>query len=272
MSLQENDTFKRSPRMLYFLKHFLSPILFWIFNLRNRNQILWPHTPFMLVANHNSGALFESHVILCLSLHKNISLYGFTHPSLFKIPLLNSYFKSIGAVPATDEIAKLVFQSGNSLLVFPGGNSQALRTIWRYQEKSFRNNHGWARIANQNRVPVVVAKFSRTHFSNPILVSNSLISKILILPWLLKIKTFPISLGQIFWSILIFILGIQFGIPIFITLVLSYFGFILTVLLPVIPVPMKLEISNIIDTNSINIKELEERVAQFLELDSKLLS
>lgn len=91
----------RSSSLLKALSKTLWPTLKFIFRFKHSpKKIDWPQAPLLLISNHNSGALVESHSLLFLALERGLTLYGFTHPSLFKVPIFKQYFEKIGAVPA----------------------------------------------------------------------------------------------------------------------------------------------------------------------------
>lgn len=214
--------------------------------------------PILYISNHNVGALLESHSSLFIinKITNPKFVFGFTHPSIFRIPLIKQYFELIGAVPATYEIAEQVFKSGNSLMIFPGGNSQALRPIFEYKNNSFRNSHGWAKIAKENNIDVIPITFKGSHFLNPILISSQWVSKLLILPWFLGMKVASISLAQILFAILTFRLTNSY--------VLTYIVFILSPISIILPYPVTMKIHKII-SNNLSQDEIENKVNKVMD-------
>ena len=234
---------KRQPAIINFLFRITWPVIKSIFRIEVHGVEHLTQAPsnVLFVANHNSGALIESFsALMVLKEEKREPVFGFTHPSIFKVPIVKQYFEVVGAVPATYLVAKDVFDHNFSLMIFPGGNSQALRSVWDYRENDFRNVHGWAKIAQENKVAVVPITFKNTHFINPILLSGNWVSKLLILPWILGLKKASISLGQILSALLIFILLNEFGLHNYISLLLSYITFNLTPIIPIIPIKVVL--------------------------------
>ena len=235
-----NDVWnKRSAANIKFLYRRIWPAIKLIFRIDVQGVEYLTQAPskVLYVANHNSGALIESFSALMVLEEKDREpVFGFTHPSIFKVPLIKQYFEVVGAVPATYPVAKEVFDNNFSLMIFPGGNSQALRSVWDYRKNDFRTVHGWAKIAQENKVTVIPVTFRNTHFINPILLSGSWVSKILILPWILGLKKASVSLGQILSATLTYILLIRFGLNGYLSLFLSYITFNLTPIIPIIPV------------------------------------
>lgn len=201
---------------------------------------------FMLIANHNSGALIESHSLLFLMRELNRTVFGLNHPALFKIPLVGTYFRKIGAITASKEAGLETLRAGHGLLIFPGGNRQALRPFSQRHKHSFPWAKGWADIAKMasidKEVPIVPVKFIGSHNVNPILACNTFISKILVLPWLLGVKWFPVSLAQTLFSSLAFAAVYNSASSVIIAAIVSYFVFLATCLVPILPAKIKIKI------------------------------
>lgn len=230
---------RRNSSIIHFFALIFWPVVQKLFRIKvlGLEHLTQPQSKLLFVANHNSGALIESFsTLMILRDHKQEPIFGFTHPSIFKVPLIKQYFEILGAVPATYPVAKEVFDNDYSLMIFPGGNSQALRSVWEYKNNEFRNSHGWAKIAQENKATVIPITFQNTHFINPILVSGSWISKILVLPWILGLKKASISIGQILMATFIFVVFQKLEFNLFASSLLSYIAFNLTPLVPVLPV------------------------------------
>lgn len=260
-------TDKRSPTLINALRRILWPLIRFVFRLKVEGQENVPSKgPLLFIANHNVGALIESHSSLFV-LQKIIPgsiIYGFTHPSIFKVAGVKQYFEKIGAVPATYEVAEDVFKKGDSLMIFPGGNRQALRSIWDYKKTSFEDSHGWAKIARTYNVPVIPITFKGSHFVNPILLSGEWISKLLILPWFLGLKWQSISLGQILLAVITFLL-LKNHTPLVLNAVVTYLVFIFTPLALLIPFPVRMRIHPPLDPASFPSQEaLENQMASIM--------
>lgn len=237
---------KRSPILIKTLKRALWPFVKNVFQLKIEGLEKVPAKgPLLFISNHNIGALLESHsslFILQEKLGETSLVFGFTHPSIFRVPGIKHYFEWIGAVPATYEVADEVFKKGHSLIIFPGGNKQALRSIWNYRDNHFRWSHGWAKIARIHNVTVVPITFSGSHFINPVLLSGEWVSKILILPWVLGLKWTSISIGQILSAVLSYYFLKYLNAPNVLNAIITYLVFVLTPLSLIVPYPVKMKI------------------------------
>ncbi|MGZ3809785.1 MAG: 1-acyl-sn-glycerol-3-phosphate acyltransferase [Bacteriovorax sp.] len=261
------DYEKRSQTFINSLRRTIWPVLKTIFRIKIEGLENVPSKgPLLFIANHNVGALIESHSSLFV-LQERIpgsTLYGFTHPSLFKLAGISHYFQKIGAVPSTYDVASEVLSKGDSLMIFPGGNRQALRSVWHYRKNQFEWSHGWAKIACQHRVPVVPITFKGSHFVNPIIISGGWISKVLVLPWLLGVKWSPVSLGQVLLSVLTFFL-LKNHVPLALNVLATYLVFVFTPLVLLVPFPVTMKIHPpLMPSDFSDQKKLEEEMGKIM--------
>ncbi len=259
---------QRKQKLISTLGQILRPFFRFFFCLKVDISEEIESKPTLYISNHNIGALIESHSVLFLAEEKfknEHHIYGFTHPSIFRVPIVKNYFEWLGAVPATYEVAKDVFKSGHSLLIFPGGNKQALRSIWDYKKNSFRDVHGWAKIALENQVDVVPITFSGSHFVNPVLFQSSLLSKLLIIPWFLGLKWLSVSLAQLMISALLLMFLFSLKISIIIIIPIVIMAFCLSSLTAIFPYPIKMIVHKRISISEMSQSELESRVGDIMD-------
>jgi len=260
---------RRSTFFINVLEKTFWPVIRCLFRIEAHGveQLTQENSSLLFISNHNSGALIESFsALMLLRKYHNRAVFGFTHPSIFKVPIIKNYFEALGAVPATYDVAEDVFKHDQSLMIFPGGNEQALRPVWKYKENSFRHSHGWAKIAKANSVKVIPVTFKYTHFINPIFLSGNLISKILILPMLLKLRIASISLGQILTGVLLYCLCSHLEMQPWISGIIAYLGFILTPIIPILPVKVSVTFHKSINvTSELNQDELEDKMKSIMD-------
>jgi hypothetical protein len=258
----------RNQKLISILGQALRPFFRFFFQLKVELREELVMRPTLYISNHNIGALIESHSVLFLAEEKfknDHHIYGFTHPSIFRVPIVKNYFEWLGAVPATYEVAREVFKSGHSILIFPGGNKQALRSLWDYKKNSFRESHGWAKIAIENQVDVVPITFKGSHFVNPVLFQSSLLSKLLIIPWLLGLKWLSVSLAQLMISILLLIFLLSLKISLIIIIPIVIMAFCLSSLTAILPYPIQMIVHKRISINELSQNDLEEKVGDIMD-------
>lgn len=258
---------KRKPSFIRVLRFFVWPFLKGYFRLEVITKAALTATPTLYISNHNIGALIESHSIL-FEIDRHFTdrhtVFGFTHPSIFKVPGFNQYFSALGAVHSTYEIANEVFKSGNSLLIFPGGNKQALRSVFDYDKNSFRDNHGWAKIAKMYDVNVVPITFRGSHFVNPVLFQSSVLPQALVIPSLLGIKWLSVSIGQIAMTALFIFLMNFISLQWWITLPLAILVFSITPLVLIFPSKVTMTLHHPLATKDLSQDELEDQVEKIM--------
>lgn len=158
-----------------------------------------PTGPCLLVANHSAGiALSEIGSIMALWQDAHTParpLAGFAHPLGLRIFPASALLRSVGAVPSTHAGADAALARGVSLLVFPGGDHEAMRPVWQAHRVDFGGRRGFLRIARRANVPIVPLGIRGSHFTVPILWrSRHLLPWALVLPRLIGIKRWPLTL------------------------------------------------------------------------------
>lgn len=142
---------------------------------------LWPwslhgveHLPktndFLLVANHSGLGLVE-----CLALFDawiervgpERPLAAMANSALFRAPVLGDLLRAAGTVEATHEAAAHARRSDAALLLFPGGDREAMRPIWRSREVDFAQRRGFIRLAREHRLQIVPLAITGSHVTIP---------------------------------------------------------------------------------------------------------
>lgn len=154
--------------------------------------------PFLLVANHSAGmGMAEIASFACLYLQKvgvHRPLAGFAHPIGFRVWPLRPILRDLGAVPSTYEAAARTLEQGIPLLVFPGGDHETLRPVWQAGRVDFGGRQGFLRVARTARVPIVPMGIAGSHYTAPMLLRSRTLASLLILPRLLGLKRWGVSL------------------------------------------------------------------------------
>jgi 1-acyl-sn-glycerol-3-phosphate acyltransferase len=175
-------------------------------------------TPYLLVANHSAG-LGQAEILSFAVLYlksveargeslKDRRLAGFAHPLAFRLPLFRSLMRAIGAIPSTYEDAEHALADGSALLVFPGGDHETLRPIWQAGLSDFGGRKGFLRIAKRAHVPIVPMGIAGSHFTAPVLLRSRLFAWALVVPRLLGLKRWAISLLGVMGAVAIALLPV----------------------------------------------------------------
>ncbi|MGE0707726.1 MAG: 1-acyl-sn-glycerol-3-phosphate acyltransferase [Planctomycetota bacterium] len=184
------------------LLRWLGPLVRLLFRPRMAGWEHLPEGPFLLVANHSGGGVAE---ILCLAhlwdehFGEERPLAGMSAPAVYVFPGLGFLLRSVGAIPSTYRHAEAAFASGAAVLLFPGGDHDAFRPLWKANEVDWNGRQGYLRLARAAGVPIVPLGFRGSHYTNPILWRSTLLPHLTVLPRLVfGVKRYPITL----WSVL----------------------------------------------------------------------
>ncbi len=154
--------------------------------------------PFLLVANHSAGiglAEILSFVVLYLEkVGAHRPLAGFVLPTDFHVWPLSAVARSLGVIPSTYRAAETTLAAQVPILVFPGGDHESLRPVWLANQVDFGGRIGFLRIARAAGVPIVPLGIRGSHYTAPLLVRSRVLANALVLPRLVGVKRWAISL------------------------------------------------------------------------------
>jgi 1-acyl-sn-glycerol-3-phosphate acyltransferase len=116
------------------------------------------------------------------------------HPVSFNSWPARIWLLEAGAIPSTYDAALAALRANVPVIVFPGGDLDASRPIWLANRVVFGNRVGFLKIARTANVPIVPLGIRGSHFTAPVLFRSQWLGRALILPWLLGLKRFPVTL------------------------------------------------------------------------------
>lgn len=214
-----------------------------------------PNEPYLLVANHSAGiAIAECLSFALLYLEKvgaDRSLAAFAHPLGFYIWPASAVLRSVGAIPSTREAGEAALRSGVPILVFPGGDHEAMRPLWQANRVDFNGRTGFLKLARAARVPIVPMGIHGSHYTMPILWrSNYVLPRLLVLPWLFGLKRFPVTLVGLLGAIALLAFA-PFGWPFRLLAAWLWFMMPFPTMLPWVPFPIRMRIGRPIPTDAL---------------------
>lgn len=163
------------------------------------------HRQYLLVANHSAGiGLAEILSIAGLfaeSFGGTRRIAAFVHPVNYTNPVTTWLQDQLGSIPSTYEAAEAALADGASILVFPGGDHETLRPIWQANRVDFGGRRGFLRIARKAGVPIVPLGIRGSHWTSPILIRWAPLATLFVLPRLLGLKRWGISLLGVLLSL-----------------------------------------------------------------------
>ncbi len=161
------------------------------------------------VGNHNGGSLTPDSYLLGAALYQRGGLddlpFAMAHDMVVRWPLLRDFFVPLGAVRACPQNASRICAAGKKLLIYPGGDAEAMRPYRDRNRIKFGRRRGYVRLALREGVPIIPAVAHGAHATAIILDDGKWIVDKLRLDRALRLKAWPITLS-IPW-------GLTFGPP-----------------------------------------------------------
>lgn len=157
-----------------------------------------PDEPVLFVGNHSGGANIPDTFVFALAYNTYFTVEGrpliaLAHEVIMKVPVLGDMARKFGVVGADQEKAAELLGQGASVLVYPGGDVEALRP-WRDRNRIvFNNRKGFLRLAHScgvKIVPVVAHGGQETFY---VFNDGRRTADVLGFNRLLRIKSVPLS-------------------------------------------------------------------------------
>ncbi len=157
-----------------------------------------PDEPVLFVGNHSGGANVPDTFVFILGYYSYFTvegrpLAGLAHQLIMKLPVVGDFARKFGMVVADTAKAAELLRQGANVLVYPGGDVEALRPFSDRNRIIFDGRKGFLRLAHENNVkivPVVATGGQETFF---VLNDGRETAKKLRFDKLLRVKTLPVS-------------------------------------------------------------------------------
>jgi 1-acyl-sn-glycerol-3-phosphate acyltransferase len=163
----------------------------------------------LYVANHNGGGLMPDAYLFGSAVYEQRGLedcpYMLAHDIVVRWPLLSQFFIPFGAVRACPENARRVCRAGKKLLVYPGGDAEAMRPFRDRNRIVFGTRRGYVKLALREGVPIIPVVAHGAHSTAMILDDGKWLVKKLGLDRKIRLNAWPITLS--------FPWGVTFGPP-----------------------------------------------------------
>jgi 1-acyl-sn-glycerol-3-phosphate acyltransferase len=129
------------------------------FRLEIEGWHLIPDEASLLIGIHSGGALTMDAWTLVHSWYRRFEgrriLHGTAHDVLMGAPVLGNYFRAVGVIPASRPGVTAALAGGHDVVVWPGGEQDAMRN-WRHRDKALLfGRKGFVRQAIRSGVPIV---------------------------------------------------------------------------------------------------------------------
>lgn len=153
----------------------------------------------LFVGNHNAGMYTPDSYIFLHALYAQGGIpalpYALAHQVVFDTPVLGRLLLRLGTVRANHDNAARLFARGERILVYPGGDLDALRPYSRRDEVVFGGRRGYIRLALTHGVPITPVVSEGAHQAYMILDDGRWLARLLRLDRLIRLKAIPIVLS-----------------------------------------------------------------------------
>lgn len=165
-----------------------------------------PTGPALYVGNHNGGLCSADTFIFGAALYRAHGLegvpYGLAHEVVLAMPGVHQVLVPLGAVRASPENARALFDAGKKVLVYPGGDLDAMRPFAQRDRIVFGQRRGYIRLALRTGVPIVPVVAAGAHATSLVLTDGRRLATFLGLPRRLRLEVCPVTLS-IPWGLVV---------------------------------------------------------------------
>jgi 1-acyl-sn-glycerol-3-phosphate acyltransferase len=185
-------------------KYFWNPLMDYWFRMEIGGWEKLPESPSLLVGIHSGAPLVWDAWTVGVQWWRHFGrsrpLHGTAHDALMALPVLGSYFRKMGVLPASSESIMAALEAGRDVALWPGGERDSLRPWIRRDKAVLAGRKGFIRIATKVGAPIVPIATVGGPDAMPVLASGSRLAKALRLDRFARLKAFPIAI-QAPWGI-----------------------------------------------------------------------
>ena len=152
----------------------------------------------LLVGNHSGGNLTPDSWVFGLAFNTYFGVergfYQLAHNLVVSMPGLG-WMRKHGTVAANRANAAQALETGNALLVYPGGDYEVHRPIWDSAKVDFGGRKGFIRTALEHNVPLVPVVSVGGQETALFLSRGERLAKLFRLDQMFRLKVLPITIG-----------------------------------------------------------------------------
>jgi 1-acyl-sn-glycerol-3-phosphate acyltransferase len=114
--------------------------------------------PVLVVGNHSGGLATPDTWVFMVNFMRHFGTtreaYALAHNVVMGMPLMGTWLRRVGTLPAHPDCARAALRRGASVLVYPGGDEDVFRPWSARNRIRLAGRTGFIRLALQERVPV----------------------------------------------------------------------------------------------------------------------
>lgn len=185
-------------------KYVWNPLMDYWFRMQVEGWEKIPDPPALLIGIHSGGPIVWDAWTVGLQWWRHFGrrrpLHGTAHDLLMGLPVLGSYFRMMGVLPARSESITAALREGHDVALWPGGERDSMRPWLKRDEAVLAGRKGFVRLAIKAGVPIVPIATVGGPDAMPVLATGRRLAKGLRLDKVARLKMFPIAV-QVPWGI-----------------------------------------------------------------------
>ena len=194
-----NATDQREPRLIGWLAAFADKTVKRYHRGEVRGIERYPSCPALVVGNHNGGLYSPDTWIALAALYRAGGIdavpYGLGHDIVMRNPLSGPLLARLGGIAARPDNADRLFAEGRKILVYPGGDFDAMRPYRHRDRLVFGGRVGYVRLALRAGVPIVPLVSAGAHETFVILDDMRWLARAIGADRRLRMKVWPVTLS-----------------------------------------------------------------------------
>jgi 1-acyl-sn-glycerol-3-phosphate acyltransferase len=140
-------------------RHVWTALCDYYFRLETSGWERLPQQTSLLIGNHSGGALTMDAWTLVFEWWRRFGTERVLHPTahdvLMAAPGLGDYFRQVGVIPASRRGVSAALSAGRDVIIWPGGEVDAMRNWRRRDQAVLGGRKGFVRQAIRSGVPIV---------------------------------------------------------------------------------------------------------------------
>jgi 1-acyl-sn-glycerol-3-phosphate acyltransferase len=185
-------------------KYLWNPLMDYWFRMEIEGWEHLPEPPVLLIGIHSGAPFVWDAWTVGIQWWRRFGtdrpLHGTAHDALMAAPLIGSYFRKMGVLPAAPDSIASALEAGHDVALWPGGEIDSLRPWTDRDEAVLAGRQGFIRMAIRAGVPIVPIATVGGPDAMPVLARGRRLAQALQLDKVARLKMFPISI-QAPWGI-----------------------------------------------------------------------
>jgi 1-acyl-sn-glycerol-3-phosphate acyltransferase len=185
-------------------KYFWNPLMDYWFRMEVEGWEKLPEAPALLIGIHSGGPFpwdaWTVGVQWWRHFGRTRPLHGTAHDALMGTPVVGSYFRRMGCLPAAADSITAALAAGRDVALWPGGERDSLRRWDQRDEAILAGRTGFIKLAIRSGVPIVPIATVGGPDAMPVLATGRRLAKAFRLDQVARLKMFPIAV-QAPWGI-----------------------------------------------------------------------